>query len=144
LITPLYILSLGAFHTNRFYSDSELVSHICASSRAYSGSRISIISPNLVFKQAVEPDADSELQGIQFAQQLGLRVPSVKRFIRGDGDVYIIITRICGRTMEAAWSTMTWLSTICVAFQLRCQVTIMHRRRSPKAGLLVTGQCNSI
>ena len=84
------------------------------------------------------------LRGIQFAQQLKLRVPSIKRVVRKDRDVYIIMTRIHGRTMEVAWPTMTWLSTIYVAFQLRHYVGVMRSRNSPTAGSLVAGKCNSI
>jgi len=80
-----------------FDGDSELVSHIRAS--PHTDSRTSIISPNLVSKQLVKGDGAGELRGIQFAQQLGLRVPSVKRVVRQDDNVYIIMTRICGRTM---------------------------------------------
>ena len=39
---------------------------------------------------------------------------------------------------------MTWLSTVCIAFQLRRYVRIMRRRHSATAGSLVTGQCKSL
>ena len=126
------------------YGDSELVSHIRSSPHMYPDSTTSIISPNLVAKHLTERDAADELRGMQFAQQLRLRVPSVKRVVREDRDVYIIMTHIRGRTMEVAWSTMTWFSTISLAVQLRRWVGIMRSRHSPTAGSLVTGKCKSI
>jgi len=126
------------------YDDSELISHILSSPHISPDSVISIISSNLVAKHLSERDAAEELGGIRFAQQLKLRVPSIKRVVRKDRDVYIIMTRIHGRTMEVAWPTMTWLSTIYVAFQLRHYVGVMRSRTSSTAGSLVAGKCNSI
>ena len=100
------------------YEDSELISHILSSPRISPDSVISIISPNLIVKQFSERDAADELGGIQFAQQLKLRVLSIKRVVCKDRDVYIIMTRIHSRMMEVAWSIMIWFSTIYVAFQL--------------------------
>ena len=127
-----------AFDESRLaeYDDSELVSHILSSPRISPESRISIISPNLVAKQSSQRHTADELEGIRFAQQLRLRVPSIKRVIRKDRKVYIIMTRIRGMTMEAAWPTMTWFSTICTAFQLRHSIRIMRTRNSPTAGSL--------
>ena len=126
------------------YSDSELIAHIESSPRISPNSRLSILSPNLIVKYIRESYAADELEGMRFARRLGLHVPSIKRVVRKDRDVCIIMTRIHGRTMEAAWPNMSWFYTIWVAFQLRYFVTIMRKRHSSTAGSLVTGKCNSI
>ena len=102
------------------------------------------MSPNLIVKHVSEKNAEDELEGIRFAQQLRLRVPPIKRVVRKDRDVYIIMTHIHGTTMESAWRKMSWLATIWAAFQLRHCVRIMRSRTSPTAGSLITGKCNSI
>ena len=126
------------------YSDSELVAHIQSSPGIYPNSRLSILSPNLIVKQIRESNAADELEGMRFARRISLRVPSIKRVVHKDKDVCIIMTRIRGRTMEAAWPNMSWLLTIWVAIQLRYFVEIMRKRHSSTAGSLVTGKCNSI
>lgn len=71
------------------YADSELACHIHSSSRISPDYKVSIILPNLVAKHISKRDAADELEGIQFAQQLKLRVLSIKRVIHKDKDVYI-------------------------------------------------------
>lgn len=126
------------------YGDSELVSHIVSSPRISQEYALFIISPNLVAKPLSESNAANELRGIRFAQELGLRVPTIKRVVHEGDDVYIIMTRIRGKPMDAAWPKMSWLSTIRTALRLRRYVTVMRSRTSPTAGSLVTGKCNSI
>ena len=139
-------MNSSAFDERRLaeYSDTELVAHILSSPRISPNSRLSILSLNLIVKQTRESDAADELEGMRFAQQLGLRVPSIKRVVHKDRDVCIIMTRIHGRTMEAAWPNMSWLLTIWVAIQLRCFVEIMRMSRSSTAGSLITGKGKSI
>lgn len=126
------------------YGDSELVGHILSSPRICQYSALYVISPNLVVKCVSKRRAADEVEGIRFAQRLRLRVPSVKRIIHKDGDVYVIMTRVHGRTIEAAWPEMSWWSTIRAAFQLRNYIRVMRSKSSPTAGSLVTGECNSI
>jgi Choline/ethanolamine kinase len=126
------------------YGESELISHILSSPRISPGSAVHIISPNLIAKHVLESSIADELEGIRFAQQLRLPVPGIKRVVRKARDAYIIMSRIHGRTMEAAWPNMSWLSTICTVFQLRHCIKTMRSRISPTAGSLITGKCNSI
>ena len=125
------------------YSDSELVSHILSSPRILE-TALFIISWELIVKQVPDSEAADELAGFRFAQERAVRVPDIKRVVQKDNDVYIIMTRILGRTMEAAWPDMTWLLTIWAAFQLQFYVKLMHCKTSPSAGSLQRGKCNSI
>jgi hypothetical protein len=126
------------------YDDSELISHIRSSPPISPDSALWIISPNLIAKLIEESEAADEVEGIRFAQQLKLPVPDIKRVIRKGRDVYMIMARIRGRTMEDAWPKMSWFSTIWIALQLRRYVGVMRSRHSPTAGALITGKCNSI
>jgi hypothetical protein len=129
------------------YSDHELLQFIHASPSVSDDPReqnVLVISPNLIAKGVSNRLASDELAGIHLAQQLGIRVPDIKRVVPHNDGVYIIMDRIRGSTLEQSWSKISWVTTTRMAFQLRRFVLAMRKRTSREGGGLVTGRFLSI
>jgi hypothetical protein len=130
------------------YSDNALLRYIHASPPlSPSNRRIFLLSPKLVAKLVSVRRSDDEVAGIRFAhQQVGVRVPEIKRVVQ-DPDrvvVYLVMDRVHGTDLEESWSQIGWLATIRIAFQLRGFVQSMRQRTSLVAGGLATGLCHSV
>ena len=126
------------------YSDDELLQHISRSSTISAvAPRVRAISPSLVAKEVPEDEADDELSALELAQRLNIRAPKVRRVVKGD-PVYIIMDRIYGSTLTDRWPTLSWLSTILLALQLRQYVQRLRSLTSPTAGSLHSGKCRSM
>jgi len=92
-------------------------------------------------------DIDDEVSAMETARNLGIRVPKVRRVVRGlDRDKgYIIMDRIpTSMTLEDRWPSLGLWSTLCIALQLRGFIKQMRSLRSPTLGALASGKCNSI
>ncbi|KAG6090122.1 hypothetical protein E4U15_000112 [Claviceps sp. LM218 group G6] len=103
--------------------------------------RIHRLSPLYLAKAYASWDeVEDAVSAMKFASQLGIHVPHVHRIVVHDRDFYCIMDRISGRTLDAAWHELGWLSSLRLAFQLR---RVVHRLRSAvstSSGSLPTGR----
>ena len=131
------------------YPDTELFQHITKSSSLIQSSpsipdtRIMLLSENLVAKQCRRSEINDALGAIEFAQQLGIPVPPVRRVITDQQNAYCIMDRIEGITLDNIWLNLGWFLTIKVALQLRSIVKRLRSVTSSTAGSLVSGECRS-
>ena len=126
------------------YSDDELLEHISRSSTLSAvAPRVRAISLSLVAKEVPEDEADDELAALALARRLQIRAPIVRRVVKGD-PVYIIMDRIHGSTLADRWPTLSWISTILLALQLRQYVQQLRSLTSRTVGSLSSGKCRSI
>ena len=126
------------------YSDDDLLEHISKSSTLSAvAPRVRVISPSLVAKEVPEDEAEDELAALELAQRLNIRAPTVRRVVKGD-PVYIIMDRISGSTLADRWPTLSWISTILLALQLRTYVRRLRSLTSRTIGSLSSGKCRSI
>lgn len=79
---------------------------------------------------------------IDLARQLGIRDPGIERTIEADHNNYLIMERIDGTNLEESWTTIGWLATIRLAFQLRRYVQRLRTVTSSTAGSLSTESVN--
>jgi len=129
------------------YSDDALLRYIRTSPPVSPSTRgVCLLSPKLVAKLVPARLANDEVAGIRFAHQLGVRVPEIKRVVRDPDqvEVYLVMDRVHGTTLEESWSQIGWLATIRMAFQMRRFVQSMRQRTSLAAGGLATGLCQSV
>ena len=130
------------------YSDEELLRYIRASPRMTSLHFCSTtkLSSNLVSKSVSTVDLSDEIAALRFAQNLGIRVPILRRTITtpDDPNSYIIMDSIHGVSLEDCWPELGWIATIRMAFESRKFIQRMRSITSPTAGGLATGKCNSI
>lgn len=101
------------------YDRETLRHHIRESKSCDDSSRVFFLSPNLIAKQFNPDDEKDVLEAMQCARRLGIRVPSIERVIEMSGNVYVIMERIHGQTLEEAWAHLSWFTTLRLAFQLR-------------------------
>ncbi|KFY03638.1 hypothetical protein V490_00111 [Pseudogymnoascus sp. VKM F-3557] len=127
------------------YSDEDLAGYIRASPHHDSVSRVLILSTNLVAK-VYRPDTvhtEDITRAMEMAQQLGVRIPCIKRILTFDGTTFYIIERIDGSTLNEAWTKLSWFTTIKLGLQLRRFIHLMRLATSPTAGSLASGECRS-
>lgn len=127
----------------RSYSDTELVSRIHSSPSPASTRGISLLSSNFLSKFYRPHEAEDMIRATDIACQLGIRVPALKRIVRDGEDTYCVMDRIPGRTLEEAWTQLSWFLTIKLGFQLRRFIQHLRSVTSPVAGSLATGECRS-
>ena len=125
------------------YSETELIRHILASPSLVPISSIHQLSKSLLAKHYEAPLIDDALKAMDTAHRLGIRVPCVKRTIRSGHNVWCIMERILGDTLEIVWSQLSWFATIKLSLQLRHFVRCLRSLTSSAAGSLATGQCRS-
>jgi len=125
------------------YSETELIRHILASPSLVPISSIHLLSKNLLAKHYEASLVDDALKAMDTAHRLGIRVPCVKRTIRSGHNVWCIMERILGDTLEIVWSQLSWFATIKLSLQLRHFVRCLRSLTSSTAGSLATGQCRS-
>jgi hypothetical protein len=125
------------------YSDAELIQHIVQSPVVTPGSRVSLVSPNLLAKHYEPSEVEDAVKAMEIARQLGIRAPCTKRVVRNEQNAYCIIDRVEGTTLEDAWLNFGWFVTIKLALQLRHFITRLRSATSPTAGSLVSGECRS-
>ncbi|KIY45243.1 hypothetical protein FISHEDRAFT_76740 [Fistulina hepatica ATCC 64428] len=134
------------------YGDEDLLACILASP-CFTGympngfqfnTRAHLLSDTLVAKHAPErrdKHPADEMSAMRLAHALGVRTPELHRVIAdGEGHgQYLIMSRIHGVTLEVAWPTLGWWSTLQLAWQLRRFVAAMRAVTSCSAGGLVSG-----
>lgn len=126
------------------YSDDKLLEHISMSSTLSAvAPRVRTVSHLLVAKEVPVDEADDELAALDMAQRLKIRVPTVLRVVKGD-PMYIIMSRIRGSTLADRWPSLSWISTILLALQLRQYVRRLRSLTSRTVGSLSSGKCRSI
>lgn len=126
------------------YDSTTLGHYILESEPCRQSSSVFLLSPNLIAKQFLPGDETDVLEAMQCARLVGVRVPSVKRTIETSGNVYVIMERVYGQTLEEAWTHLTWLTTLRLAFQLRRFIRRMRTVSSTTAGSLSSGLCRSV
>ena len=127
------------------YTDEELLVHISKSPPVSpSNPRVRLISTNIVAKGIATFEAPDEIATLQFAKEIGIRVPKIERIIPNEYGVYIIMYRVQGTMLEEIWDHIGWFKTIRFAFQLRYFIRAMRKNTSPTAGGLISGKCHSI
>lgn len=125
------------------YSDDELTRHIQESPRLDHHSSIFLLSANLVAKNYQPNLVEDMTRAMEVAQQLGVRVPCIKRTIMFHGDTFCIMERIEGTTLEEAWTKLSWFTTIKLGVHLRRFVRLLRSVTSSTAGSLASGECRS-
>lgn len=129
------------------YSDEDLLRYIESAEPLLPSEticRIKALSSNLVVKIVSNTTGPDELAGIDMAESLSIRVPTIRRVVKHPERLYIVMDRIRGVTLDEAWPKIGWISTISISLQLRNIVKAMRSRTSSTAGALATGLCNSI
>ncbi|KAI9726870.1 MAG: hypothetical protein M1834_001468 [Cirrosporium novae-zelandiae] len=125
------------------YFSADLVRYILKSPPLPSSHRVSFLSSNFVVKQSLPKNAEDDVRAMNMARQLGIRVPSMKRTIEIGNNVYFIMERINGVTLEDSWVQIGWIATIRLAIQLRQFVRRLRSVTSSTAGSLSSGECRS-
>jgi hypothetical protein len=122
--------------------DTDLVEYI-GERRASDGGNVVVISDSYVTKLHPQDEIEDVKQAVAKAEELGIRTPQIRRIVLGPRYAECIQERIHGPTLMEAWTSLGWLSTVRVAFQLRWMVRRMRTATSPTAGSLGTGLCRS-
>lgn len=128
------------------YSDAELIQHIVSSPPADSSlmSRVSSLSPKYISKSHFNPsEAEDSIKATELTYSLGIPCPTIRRIVTSDRNVYSIMDRIEGSTLEDIWTSLGWFLTIKLALQLRRIIRTLISITSPTIGSLATGQCTS-
>ncbi|KAL2868050.1 uncharacterized protein BJX67DRAFT_380258 [Aspergillus lucknowensis] len=125
------------------YSDSELAQQIVSSPWCTSSSRVVNLSPNLIAKRHDSSEVEDVIKATEVASQLGIRCPFIRKTIKTERNVYIIMDRLEGTTLDVVWKELGWFMTVKLALQLRRFVKMLRSVTSPTAGSLVTGECRS-
>lgn len=127
------------------YDEATLDSYIDKAPQSDSDGGVRFLSPGLVSKFGMAEPATDGLKAIELARQLGVRVPAIKRsFEMNDGCLRIVMERIDGENLFNCWTSLSWFTTIGLAFQLRRFVRNMRMITSSTAGGLSSGNCESI
>ena len=126
------------------YDSTTLARYILASESCKVSSRVFSLSPNLIAKQFLRGEEIGMLNALELATLLGVRVPKIKRTVEANENVYVIMERIGGPTLEEAWTYLSWFTTLRLAFQLRRFVHRMRAQTSTTAGDLSDGKCKSV
>lgn len=128
------------------YSDAELIQHIVSSTPADSSlmSRVSSLSPKYISKSYFNPsEAEDSIKATELAHSLWIPCPSIRRIVTSNRNVYSIMDRIAGSTLEDIWTSLGWFLTIKLALQLRRIINTLRSLTSPTIGSLATSQCTS-
>ncbi|OAX82440.1 hypothetical protein ACJ72_03202, partial [Emergomyces africanus] len=126
------------------YDSTTLTHHILESESSKVSSRVFFLSPNLIAKQFLPGEKIDMLDALQLATLLGVRAPSIKRTIETAENVYVVMERIYGQTLDEAWIHLGWFTTLRLAFQLRQFIHRMRAQTSTTAGSLSNGICTSV
>lgn len=97
------------------YSDAGLIQHIASSPPADSFlmSRVSSLSPKYISKSYFNlSEAEDSTEAAELAHSLGIPCPTIRRIVTSDRNVYSIMDRIEGSTLEDIWTSLGWLLTI--------------------------------
>src|SRR2546423_3780398 len=83
------------------YSSPDLVRYILASPRLSAPPcNVFLLSRTLIAKRLMADEAPDELKAMDIARQLGIRVPDIKRTIKAELSVSIIMQRVLGSTLN--------------------------------------------
>lgn len=125
--------------------DAEVYALISRSPRLENNSAIVLLSSRFLAK-AYRPDCLADtMKAIEIARALGVRTPQLVRLIQYP-EMHmesLVMERIEGTTLEAAWPRLGWYTSLRLAFQLRRFVSLLRSITSDSAGSLVTGSCRS-
>lgn len=80
---------------------------------------------------------------MEFASQLGIRVPRIQRSIQIDDGFYCIMDWIPGQTLDVEWPELGWIASLRLAFKLRQIIRRLRSAESISCGSLATGNCRS-
>lgn len=75
-----------------------------------------VLSSDLIAKEIVIEQLDDEVAGLNIAQQLHIRVPTVKRVVQTGRTSYVVMDRVHGMTLEDSWTQIDWITTLRLAF----------------------------
>lgn len=115
--------------------------HIRASPRHATVPRLSLLSATLLAKCYEPPLIEDAIKATETARQLGIRAPCIKRTITYEGNVFCVMERIQGATLEEMWTRLSWFMTIKIALHLRHFVKPLRSVISSTTGALATGEC---
>ncbi|PGH28409.1 hypothetical protein GX50_08857 [[Emmonsia] crescens] len=125
------------------YTDAELAYYIQGSPRLSSYSKIFLLSANHLAKYCSRDLIEDTCKAMNTAHSLGIRVPIVKRVVEYEDNTYYIMERIDGITLEDAWASLSWFTSLRLAVFLLCSVRLLRSSVSSTAGSLSTGRCRS-
>ena len=109
------------------YTDEQLLQYFQQSPKLVTtrNESVRILSPSLIVKpHPSNMDYNDELSALELAHTRGIRVPGVRRVVRGEH--LLIMDRIHGLTLEQLWPNLGWLDTFRIAWQLRSFLCIMR------------------
>ncbi|KAG6203587.1 hypothetical protein E4U35_004165, partial [Claviceps purpurea] len=125
------------------YTESELYAHINSHSSLPDFSNVVSLSPKYLAKGYENRDmVEDALSAMKFASQLGIHVPHVERIVHGY-NVYCIMERIPGTSLDISWHELGWIASLRLAFQLRRVVQRLRSATSTSSGPIPTGKCTS-
>ncbi|KAI1376825.1 ankyrin repeat protein [Hypoxylon crocopeplum] len=125
------------------YMDAEIIDYITSLPRLPKFSHIIPLSSKYLAKSYPEDEFEHAVKSVEFASQLGIRVPHIQRTARVDGGYYCVMDRIPGKTLDVVWLELSWITSLRLAFELRHFVRRMRSAKSTSSGSLATGKCRS-
>ena len=126
------------------YTDEQLLQYFQQSPKLVTtrNESVRILSPSLIVKPyPSNMDYNDELSALELVHTRGIRVPGVRRVVRGEH--LLIMDRIHGLTLEQLWSNLGWLDTFRIAWQLRSFLCIMHSITSQTTSGVHIGRARS-
>ena len=88
------------------YSDAHLAKFIL---EAPHNDGIRLLSDSFVAKFCYTHQIEDVMQAVRVARQLGIRVPRVERVVEVDDQMFYIMERIKGATLEVMWPKLSLL-----------------------------------
>ncbi len=124
-------------------ADSDLAHLIRTCPRLGRQSGIILLSDRFLAKNYQSGSADDTIEAVKIARQLGICVPRIVRSVQCDDNVFVIMDRIQGNTLEKVWTNLGWFATFRLALQLRRFILTLRSMTSTAGGSLITGECRS-
>ncbi|KAF4464214.1 kinase-like domain [Fusarium albosuccineum] len=136
----------SSFDDNRLlsYTDTEISDCIASLPNLPGYSTVTPLSSKYLSKGYRQDEFEDAAKSMEFASQLGIHVPRIRRTIEDDeGGIYCVMDRIPGTTLDEKWPELGWIASIRIAFQLRRIVRRLRSAQSTLAGSPVSGNCRS-
>lgn len=125
------------------YSDADLISYITSLPPLPNYSNIIPLSSKYLAKGHTEDEVEDVVRSMEFASQLGIRIPHIHRIVWADSGPFCVMDRVPGTTLDIAWPELGWISSLRLAFQLRRVIRRLRSATSTSAGSLASGECRS-
>ena len=125
------------------YTDAQIYDHIVSLSTLSDYRNITPLSSKYLAKSYHKDNVADAMRSVEFASQLGIRVPRIHRIIKVNESIFCIMDRIPGEPLDTLWPKLGWLASLQVAFKLRRFVCRLRSVTSASSGSHTTGTCRS-